>query len=382
MASTPDRQGPHPCYSAANPHDLGFDVGNWEIWAFLGVGLIAAVALLWFARRPGSDTGFAELAGRLAQMADASAAAQAALAASLNERLDALGKRVGDSLTESTAKSSETLSALHQRLAVIDAAQKNISELSGKVVSLQDILSNKQARGAFGEIQLGDLVRDMLPPSAYQLQATLGNGKRVDCLITLPNPHGAIAIDSKFPLEGYRALREARDEATQTVTARVFTADLRKHIDDIATRYIVPGETAEFAIMFLPSEAVFLELHANFIQIVEHGHRARVIIVSPSTMWATLNAIRAILKDARMQEQAGVIQQEVLKLVKDVVRLQDRTENLRKHFANIETDVREIEISAGKIADRAEKIEHVQLTDTVETIAELPQGSATARILP
>ena len=177
-------------------------------------------------------------------------------------------------------------------------------------------------------------------------------------------------------------MREARDEATQTVTARVFTADLRKHIDDIATRYIVPGETAEFAIMFLPSEAVFLELHANFIQIVEHGHRVRVIIVSPSTMWATLNAIRAILKDARMQEQAGVIQQEVLKLVKDVVRLQDRTENLRKHFANIETDVREIEISAGKIADRAGKIEQVQLTDTVETVAELAQGSATARVLP
>lgn len=349
-----------------------------------------------------------ELAGRLAQITDTSTVAQASLAkalnerldalgstllesqntaqatlaTSLNERLDAMGKRVGDSLIESTEKTTLTMTDLQKRLAVIDEAQRNLTDLSTQVVSLQDILSNKQARGAFGEIQLGDMVRDMLPVSAYELQAQLGNGKRADCLIRLPNPHGAIAIDSKFPLEGYRAIRDARDEASRIAAERMFAANVRKHLDDIAERYIVPGETAESAIMFLPSDAVYLELNTNFISIVEYGHRVRVYIVSPSTMWATLNTIRALLKDVRMREQAGVIQQEVLKLLKDVERLQKRTENLRTHFASAEKDIREIEISTDKIVSRAEKIEQVQLTGDGTTMDELPIGSTTAKILP
>lgn len=348
-----------------------------------------------------------ELAGRLAQITDTSTVAQASLAkalnerldalgstllesqntaqatlaTSLNERLDAMGKRVGDSLIESTEKTTLTMTDLQKRLAVIDEAQRNLTDLSTQVVSLQDILSNKQARGAFGEIQLGDMVRDMLPVSAYELQAQLGNGKRADCLIRLPNPHGAIAIDSKFPLEGYRAIRDARDEASRIAAERMFAANVRKHLDDIAERYIVPGETAESAIMFLPSDAVYLELNTNFISIVEYGHRVRVYIVSPSTMWATLNTIRALLKDVRMREQAGVIQQEVLKLLKDVERLQKRTENLRTHFASAEKDIREIEISTDKIVSRAEKIEQVQLTGDGTTMDELPIGSTTAKIL-
>lgn len=391
---------------------------------FWGVAvlLLAAIAYGLFrlvqAQGSGADPGIqvalaqlgaqqAELAGRMAQISESSIAAQAALttalnerldalgvnmqenqntsqaslARALNERLDAIGKRVGDSLTDSTEKTTGTLTDLQKRLAVIDEAQRNLTELSGQVVSLQDILSNKQARGAFGEVQLGDMVRDMLPPSAYQLQAQLGNGKRADCLINLPNPPGSIAIDSKFPLEAYRTLREARDDAGRTLAARAFMTDVRKHIDDISARYIVPGETAEMAIMFLPAEAVSAELHANFPQVVEYGHRARVFIVSPSTMWATLNTMRAILKDVRMREQAGVIQKEVLILFGDVKRLEERTKNLRKHFGNVESDVREIEISADKIIRRADRIRDVQISDDGAVADELPIGSVTARTL-
>ncbi|MCK9991748.1 MAG: DNA recombination protein RmuC [Alphaproteobacteria bacterium] len=351
-------------------------------------------------------TAQAELAGRLAQISDRAGSAQAELARSLNERLDALGaklqesqnasqtnlamalnerldamgKRVGDSLIESTEKTSQTMTDLQKRLVLIDEAQRNLTDLSSQVVSLQDILSNKQARGAFGEVQLGDMVRDMLPPAAYQLQAQLSNGKRADCLINLPNPPGSIAVDSKFPLEAYRALREARDDAARVLAARAFVTDVRKHVDDISARYIVPGETAEMAIMFLPSEAVYAELHANFPQVVEYGHKGRVFIVSPSTMWATLHTMRAILKDVRMREQAGVIQKEVMEIFEDVNRLRTRTANLRKHFGNVESDVRDIEISADKIIRRADRIREVQISDDDAAPDELPIGSATGNV--
>lgn len=353
-------------------------------------------------------TAQAELAGRMAQISDASATAQATLAKALNERLDALGanmqtsqttaqatltqalnerldamgKRVGDSLIETTEKTTQTMTDLQKRLAVIDEAQRNLTDLSSQVVSLQDILSNKQARGAFGEIQLADIVSDRLPPSAYQLQATLSNGKRADCLILLPNPPGPIAIDSKFPLEAYRALRDARDDAARTLAARAFTADVRKHLDDIAARYIIPGETAEMSMMFLPSEAVYEELHANFQKVIDYSNRVRVSIVSPSTMWANLNTMRAILKDVRMREQAGVIQTEVMVLLGDVKRLDERTGNLRKHFGNVEKDVSDIEISVKKIVSRAGRIEEVQIGDDGAVTEDLPIGGATAKSLP
>lgn len=323
----------------------------------------------------------AEISGQMLQFSADSKVEQENLTKALNERLDALGKRVGDSLIETTEKTTQSMTDLQKRLAVIDSAQKNIVELSSQVVSLQDILSNKQARGAFGEVQLGDMVRDMLPPSAFQLQAQLGNGKRADCLIRLPNPPGSIAIDSKFPLEAYRALREAGDDVARALAARSFVADVRKHVDDISARYIVPGETAEMAIMFLPAEAVYAELHANFPQIVEYGYRARVFIVSPSTMWATLNTMRAILKDVRMREQAGVIQKEVLILLGDVKRLDDRTVNLRRHFINVEKDVSEIETSVKKIGGRADRIRDVQISDDSAALDELPIGSAAAHLL-
>ncbi len=316
----------------------------------------------------------AELAGRLDQMAAQGAASQAELRKALDDRLGDVAKRVGDSLREQTTRHQTTLEGLKERLAVIDAAQKNITELSTQVVGLQDILANKQARGAFGEIQLRDLVQAALPPSAYAFQAAVGEGRRVDCLLTLPNPPGPIAIDAKFPLESYHALRAARDDAARVAAGRAFSADVLKHVRDIAERYIVPGETAESALMFLPSEAVYAELHANFPAVVEKSYRARVWIVSPTTLMATLNTVRAVLKDAGMREQAGVIQDEVRKMADDVGRLDDRVDKLRRHFGQVTEDIRQIQISTEKVTSRAERIEEVQLGEPDEAgpAAELP----------
>ena len=304
-----------------------------------------------------------DLAGRLTAITETSAAAQSALTKTLNDRLDAVSKRLGENMDKSTATTTKTMTDLHERLVKIDVAQKNIAELSAQVVSLQDVLSNKQARGAFGEIQLNDLVINILPPSAYQFQATLGNGTRCDCLLTLPNPPGAIAIDAKFPLESYHALRNADDDAAKTVAERGFRQAMVKHIDDIAGKYIIPGETAESALMFLPSEAVYAELHASFGDVVEKSYRARVWIVSPTTLMATLNTVRAVLKDARMREQAGVIQKELLTLLKDVERLDDRVEKLQRHFDQATEDIRQIRISTDKVTSRGEHIEDIQLED-------------------
>ena len=312
-----------------------------------------------------------DLAGRLATITETSAAAQTALTKTLNERLDAVSKRLGDSLEASSEKAGKTMIELRERLVKIDVAQKNIAELSGQVVSLQDVLSNKQARGAFGEIQLNDIIVDALPPSAYQFQATLGNNSRCDCLLTLPNPPGAIVIDAKFPLESYRSLRNAGNDAERTLATRAFKADMLKHINDIAGKYILPGETAESAFLFLPSEAVYAELHANFTDVVEKSYKAKVWIVSPTTLMAVLHTIRAVLKDARMREQAGVIQKEVLSLIEDVGRLEDRVGSLQKHFTQAGRDIELIKTSTNKITRRAERIEEVQLEDSDGVVAEL-----------
>ena len=319
----------------------------------------------------------AEITGRLSQMAEADAAAQArlaerfqsqerALTKTLDERLANVSKRVGDSLQQSQTKNAETMAGLKARLAVNDAAQKNITDLSAQVVGLQDVLANRHARGAFGELQLEDLVRNALPPSTYDFQSTLSNGKRVDCLLTLPNPPGPIAIDAKFPLESYRALHAATDDAERTAAGRAFSTDVLKHVRDIAERYILPGETAESALMFVPSEAVYAELHANFADTVDKSYRARVWIVSPTTLMATLHTVRAVLKDANMREQAGLIQQEVHRMIEDVVRLDDRVDKLNRHFDQASEDVRQIRVSSEKITKRADKIEEIELGEDGE----------------
>lgn len=308
----------------------------------------------------------AQLGGRLTQLAEG----QSHMARQVEERLDKVSQRMGASLEQSAEKTALTMASLQERLALIDQAQKNITELSGQVVGLQDILANKQARGAFGEIQMADIVTAALPPSAYSFQTTMGNGKRADCLVVLPNPPGPIVVDAKFPLESYSALRNAADDAARAQAERGFRTDVLHHVKAIAERYIIPGETAESALMFLPSEAVYAELHANFRDVVEKSYQRRVWIVSPTTLMATLNTVRAVLKDARMREQAGVIQKEVLELIGDVTRLQDRVDKLKTHFTQAEGDIRQIDISTGKIVRRAERIEEVQLGDGGESLPE------------
>ncbi len=348
---------------------------------------LVVLAIYVIARRGGSDeqnrslsetaeklvTAQAELAGRISQLTENQAAAQKLL----DERLADVTRRVGESLEKSSQKAQTSMTEMKERLAVINAAQKNITELSGQVEGLQNILANKQTRGAFGEIRLNDLVKDALPPSAYDLQVTLSNGKRVDCLIQLPNPPGSISIDAKFPLESYRALREAGDDAARKIAARSFGTDIKNHLRDIAEKYILPGETAETALMFLPSEAVYGEIHANFPEIVEMSFRARVLIVSPSTLWATLNTVRAVLKDVEMREQAGAIQKEVHILLEDIVRLDKRVGSLRKHFDLAEKDICEINTSTGKITRRGEDIISEDLTVSKDLA-----GDGEASLLP
>lgn len=318
-----------------------------------------------------------ELVGRLSQLSQNNQQQQEIIAQAINdqkmsvlkimdEKLLQVTKSVGDGLQLSTTKTTETLTDLRERLAKIDAAQQKISTLSEQVVSLQEVLSNKQARGAFGEIQLNDLVVSTLPPSAYEFQVVMTNQKRADCVLKLPNPPGMIVIDSKFPLESYHALRVASNDREKLEAERFFKASVIKHIKDIADKYIILGETAESALMFLPSESIYAELHANFPDVVENSYRAKVWIVSPTTLMATLNTVRAILKDAKMREQAGVIQKEVGVLIEDIVRLDGRIESLGKHFKQANDDIDGIKISSTKIAKRIHRIEDIQLGEEVK----------------
>ena len=289
-----------------------------------------------------------------------------ALTKSIDERLSATSIRVSETLEKNINIQKTSLDDLKERLVRIDTAQKNITELSSQMISLQDLLSNKQARGAFGEVQLHDLVSSILPPNSYTFQATLSNNKRADCLLNLPMPPGPIVIDAKFPLESYRALQNSENEQYNKQAKRAFSSDILKHITDIAEKYILPGETAEAALMFLPSEAVYAELHANFSNIVEKSYQAKVFIVSPTTLWATLNTVRAVLKDVHMKEAAGLIQKEIMSLITDVSRLDKRVGNLQRHFDQASEDMREVRISAEKINKRSELIQNLEVDEDVD----------------
>ncbi len=298
------------------------------------------------------------LTGGLQTVSEAQAKAQLSLINMMEERLSKVQLQMSENLSHSSRRTAQSLGDLQQRLATIDKAQEKITKLSGDVLSLQDILSNKQTRGAFGEIQLTDIVSKALPSDGFDLQATLSNGRRADCLIKLPNPPGPIVIDSKFPLEAYEALRNASSEVETSAAVRLFRTSVRKHIKDISERYIIEGETADGAILFLPSEAVYAELHANYSEIVREGFSARVWIVSPTTCMATLNTMRAILKDARMREQAGAIRKELTSLYQDVDRLGVRVESLDRHFNQAAKDISDIKISADKAGRRAKRLDN------------------------
>jgi DNA recombination protein RmuC len=313
----------------------------------------------WLASRVQSlGDGQERLAGGLHHVSEAQAVSQTAMLQVVEQRLADVQRQMTESLHGTSTRTARSLGELQQRLETIDKAQANIEKLSGNVLSLQDILSNKQTRGAFGEIQLNDIVQKALPRDAYSMQATLSNGKRADCLIHLPNPPGPIVIDAKFPLEPYEAQRRADTPRLQQEAAQLMRAAVRAHIRAISEKYILEGETADGALMFLPSEAVYAELHANFPDLVREGFAAKVWIVSPTTCMATLNTMRAVLKDARMREQAGAIRKELALLYGDVDRLAERVGNLDKHFGQAAKDIEEIKVSSDKAARRARRLDN------------------------
>jgi len=298
-----------------------------------------------------------QLSGGLRSVSEAQAVAQTQMIATMEKRLEDVTLRMGESLHGSATRTARSLGELQTRLETIDKAQANIEKLSGNVLGLQDILSNKQTRGAFGEIQLHDIVQKALPSDAYTMQATLSNNRRADCLVHLPNPPGPIVIDSKFPLEAYEALRNAKTEAETTIATRAFRVAVRVHIKAVSKKYIIEGETADGALMFLPSEAVYAELHANFPEVVREGFSARVWIVSPTTCMATLNTMRAVLKDARMREQAGTIRKQLAMLHRDVELVVERVGKLNTHFGQARKDLDDISTAAERAGKRATRLD-------------------------
>lgn len=312
----------------------------------------------------------AELRGQLSQMVQASNQQQQTLASQLSDQssrmeqtLSGFRQQLGQSLQQQTQSTHDNLTKLSERLAVIDTANNQISELTGQVTQLHNILANKTERGAFGEVQLENLIKTVLPPNAYAFQVTLPNQKRADCVLKLPNPPGDIVIDSKFPLEAWHSLQNAETKAEQQAARKQLAIAVRGHVKDIQEKYIVAGTTAESACLFLPSEAVYAELHANMPDVIEASYKARVWIVSPTTMMATLNTVRAVLRDARMREQTAIIQAEMLKLLEDISRLDTRVDNLNRHFSQAQKDITEIQTSTTRITKRSHKITELDVSD-------------------
>ncbi|HTK79420.1 MAG TPA: DNA recombination protein RmuC [Rhizomicrobium sp.] len=332
----------------------------------LAVALVGAAMIMAFAlRRPAAvpDPRLDQLMaaqGEIAGQFKQSIATQAELQRTLAERIDALNRRVSESLTDSATKTVATITSIGERLNVIDQAQKNISSLSTQVVSLQEILSDKQTRGAFGQERMEAIVADQLAPDHYEFQATLSNGSRPDCIIRIPNFKGAIVVDSKFPLEAYEELRQASDGERKAALARL-KADVQKHVKDIAEKYLIPGETQSPALMFVPSESIYAELHISCSDVVQKARRMQVVIVSPHVFMLAINTIQSLMRDAKMREQAHKIQLAVVELLQDVKRLGDRIGNLRTHFDRTSKDIAEIETSMKRIESRAAKIEQVEL---------------------
>ena len=315
-------------------------------------------------RVDGLSSGQQQLVGGLSHVSESQAKQQAQLLQLMEARLSTVTEQLNTNLQSSAKTTARSLGELQQRLQTIDKAQENIAKLSSDVLGLQDILANKQARGAFGEIQLNDIVSKALPPDSYTLQVTLSNGKRGDCLIHLPNPPGPLVIDSKFPLDAYDQMRKAKTDAELKAAITRFKADVRGHIKDIAEKYIIEGETADGAVMFLPSEAVYAELHSNFTGLVQEAFQARVWIVSPTTCMATLNTIRAILKDARMREHAGEIRHALGLLHRDVELVSERAGKLETHLHQATNDVQGILTAAERAGKRAHRLEAFDFAQT------------------
>ncbi len=316
-----------------------------------------------------------EIIGRFGHAIDSQAKTQGELQKTLAERLEALDQRLGVNLKESAAKTAETLGGIQTRLKVIDEAQKNLTDLSGQMVSLQQILSNKQSRGTYGQGNMESIIRDALPIGSYEFQATLSNRKRPDCLIRLPGSGSTIVIDSKFPLEAFEALKKASKESERKSANARIRNDVLLHVSTIAENYLIAGETQDPAIMFVPSESIYAELHDSFPELIQRAHRSRVVVVSPNILLLAINTVQTVLKDARMRKQADLIQREVGLMLRDVGLLEERVQKLQTHFGQADGDIKNILTSAERITKRATNIENVELqTVNVE--------DSTAPILP
>nr|WP_321445813.1 DNA recombination protein RmuC [uncultured Cohaesibacter sp.] len=309
----------------------------------------------------------AEMTGRMRTMSEIFSSRQSEMAQALTNRMDGMGHRltqtVSKSLTDNQKATGDNLRALHERLAVIDKAQGNITELSGRVVELQQILANKQTRGTFGQGRMEAIVEDALPPHAYDFQYTLPNNNRPDCVIHIPNDAAVLVIDAKFPLEGWSAVKDAQNPDEDKQARTRFRNDVKKHIKDIAERYFLVGETQDTAFMFVPSESLFADLHEQFEDVVQLAHRSRVVIVSPSLLTLSIQVVQSVLKDARMREQAHIIQREVAMLMDDVARLDDRVSKLQSHFGQTQKDIDQILTSTGKIVKRGRRIEDIDVSE-------------------
>jgi DNA recombination protein RmuC len=313
-----------------------------------------------------------EMTGRMRTMAEVFGSRQSDFVRMISERIDGLQHRVGQGLESSTRHQSENLSKLNERLAVIDAAQQNLTNLTGEIVGLKDILSNKQTRGAYGQGRMEAIIRDGLPPSAFAFQATLSNRTRPDCLVRLPGDERGLVIDAKFPLEGFTLFREAKgDEARNRAASRVRN-DMLVHVKDIAEKYLIPGETQDIAMLFVPAESIYADLAEHFDDVVQKAHRARIVIVSPSLLTLAIQVMQALVRDARIREEARVIQVEVQKLLEDVERLDSRVAKLDAHFRQAQDDVSQIRVSTDKIVKRGERIEALEFEEgEAEARAEL-----------
>lgn len=301
-----------------------------------------------------------ELAGHLTAMQQSVTSGQAAFSQQLDERLANVTGRVSQTLNESNKTTQESLTRLQERLAVIDNAQNNIQSLAQDVVGLQAILQNKQSRGAFGQSRMEAIVQDGLPIGAFEFQATLSNSSRPDCIIHMPNDAPALVIDAKFPLEAWSRIQDAGDGMERKSAASDFRKHLETHVKDISSKYLISGETQDTAFMFVPSESIFAEIHENFEALVQKAHKARVVIVSPSLLLLSIQVIQALLKDARMREQAHLIQAEVVKFTEDLNRLDERVRKLKTHHDQSGRDIDNILISSGKLSQRGAKIEAME----------------------
>ena len=288
----------------------------------------------------------------------------------LAQSLDGVSSRVGDSLAAEGRRTNDNLTTLNERLAVIEDARQSLAHLSSEVISLQSVLSNKQARGAFGQVRMETIIRDALPVGTYEFQATLSNGKRPDCIIRLPNTQAPLVIDSKFPLEGFEALRIARAPEEIKAANSAVREQVGRHIDDIAEKYLIAGETQDTALMFVPSESIYGDLHEHFSDLVQRAHRSRIVIVAPNIMMLAVQTVQAVIKDVRMRDQAGLIQREVGLLLNDVGRLAERVNELERHFQLAVKALEKLDTSAGKIASRGERIRSLELGETAD--AECP----------